>query len=111
DGIQQYNFGTNILGAPEYMGNFTFSSVIRPYFIKVFKEGNNYFAGVANENRAFSIINFGDLSGTPAPFELPNATLPRIIGFDVAKHESINIIQGSIWCTDNFAQLQFHNQS
>ena len=110
-GIQQYNFGADILGVPTLEGNFNFTSVVRPYYIKVIREGKDYFAFVGNESLKMAIINFNDLSGVNTPQELPNSNLSSLVNFDVIKFESENIIQGAVRGTANFIQLSFQNNN
>lgn len=111
NGIQQYNFGTDILGPPTLEGNFNFPSVVRPYYIKVIREGKDYFAFVGNESQKLSIINFNDLNIANSPQQLPNSNLKSLINFDVVKFESKNIIQGVERGSTNFIQLSFQNNS
>ncbi len=111
NGIQQYNFGTNILGSPVFEGTLNFTSVLKPYYIKIVREGSDYLGFIANENSRLSIINFHDLSGSIPPTELPNTSLQRVIGFDILKYKSKNIIQGTITGTSSFTQMSFENNS
>lgn len=107
--IQQYNFGSEILGSPAFEGSFAFTSVTRPYYIKVIQEGGSFFGFVGNETKNISIIKFGNFTNDPE--ELPNSTLPRHIGFDVAKYQSKNIVQGALTGSTSFVQTVFENTS
>lgn len=108
-GIKQYSFGTDIFSAPAAQGNFFFSSVTRPYYIKVIREADSYYGFVSNESKSISIIKFGSFESPPE--ELPNSSLPRLIGFDVFKSDSRNILQGSVTGTANLTQSVFEKVS
>jgi PKD repeat protein len=109
NGVQQYNFGNDILSTPSFEGNFTFSSIAKPYYIKVIREADSFYGFVGNESKKLSIIKFGDF--TSAPEELPNSTLPAFIGFDLLKSDSKNIIHGAVTGGTSLLQVSFENTS
>lgn len=111
NGIQQYNFGNNILGPPTFIANYSFPTVSKPYYIKILREGNKYFGFVGNESLTMSIINFGDLTGATSPVEMSNTNFQRMVNFDIIKYQSKDIIQGVITGSANFSQLSFENIS
>ena len=92
--VQQISFGNDILGPISVEGSFTFTSVVQPWKIKTIFSGGTYFSIVSNNNRKYSIIDFGDLSLQTAPREVLNNNDVRFIGVDVIRFEGKTLVQG-----------------
>lgn len=92
--VQQVTFGANILGPLTVSAGYTFTSVIQPWRIKTIYSGGNYYSIISNNNRAYSIINFGDLTLANPPTQLINTNDIRFTGLDVVKYQGGIKIQG-----------------
>lgn len=93
--VQQISFAGDILGPVTIEGGFSFPSVVLPWKIKSIYNGGNYYAIISNTGRKYSIIDFGDLSLSGNPVEVPNNDDIRFIGIDVSKYKGRSFIQGA----------------
>lgn len=91
--VQQITFGANVLGPLTVSGGYTFTSVVQPWRIKTIYSGNNYYSIISNNARAYSIINFGNLTSS-TPTEILSTNDIRFTGIDVVNYRGSIKIQG-----------------
>jgi PKD repeat protein len=101
--MQQINFGDDLMQPPTVEWSQTFSGIIKPHRIKVFREGNNFFGLVTNENLEMSIIDLKDLEPVNQPTEITMPGLIKVNAIDGIKYQGRHWVYG---VKNNNPQLQ-----
>lgn len=92
--VMQVSFGNDITGPVSVEGSFNFASVVQPWKIRTIANADRHIAFISNNNRKFSIVDFGDLSLSSTPVEIANGNDSRLIGIEVIKYNGKTLLQG-----------------
>ncbi|HNP06658.1 MAG TPA: hypothetical protein PKN99_03480, partial [Cyclobacteriaceae bacterium] len=96
----QLNFGTNILTTPTVENSYSFSTVSRPYRVKLVQQANKYFAVVSNETLSIAIIDFNDLDPLNAPVSIAHSGLPTLLAIESFRYKGVGLVTG-VGTSDN----------
>ena len=107
--IQQISFGNDILSGFTSEAIYSFSSLSRPYNLRIVREGNLFIAFVNNESSGISVIDLKDLNTANPPEEVSLAALPVFRGSSVVRWQGNTILQGTDNTASSTRRLVFHN--